>query len=395
MTNATIFNNQFTQSESALRIDNPYMCVRYPDKDKAIAGGKMYFGASFLDGFNPANRRRVYVIQEDSSAIPIEQPVYLSDGGIPLYNGQPAKLAIDGSYSWTVHDKNDNQILYSANTTHPSISNLGAMTIKENSVELTTGQSSVSFPDIDVFISTISATGPLIDSRPLFRDTDFTVSSGDTGTIFLTSTFPAGTTIVARQNAFTGEDTDTVTGFVYQFKTLSSAIVADMPIDSMVMIAGASSYNDGLTFDKYIVVAGGTGTNDNVDFINMTNGNQLQSLQTRSKLKTYTESVALATLTGGVVTMDVNKGTVFTLTQNQSISSFTFTNVQAGVATSIALYITQDGTGGWSASFSGLLTPGGVAPTLTTTAGTVVKLFFSTRNGLDWEVYAADDLQVV
>lgn len=395
MSNAIIFNNQFSQNESALRVDNPYMNVRYPDKDKAVSGGVMYFGASFLDPQQASNQRRVYLIQEDGSAVPIEQPINLGSGGVPVYNGSPAKLAVSGSYSWKVLDKNGAQVYYSPNTTHPSLANLGALTIKEDVVELTGTQTSVSFPSIDVFLSTIDITGPLIDSRPLFRDIDFTVSDGSTGTIFLTSTFPAGTTIVGRENAFTGQDDGEDSRFAYTFNLISSAVAADMPVNAIALISGSTNYNDGLAFDRYQVVAGGTGINDGTNFINMSNGNQLQALQTRAKLKTYTEALANASLGSGVITMDVNTATVFQVTLTESVSSITIANVQAGVATTVALYVTQDGTGGRGISFSGYLSPTGAAPTLTTAPGTVSKLLFSTRNGTDWEVYGLDDLQVI
>ena len=395
MSNAIIFNNQFSQNESSLRVDNPYMNVRYPDKDKAVSGGVMYFGASFLDPEQPQNQRRVYLIQEDGSAIPISQPINLGSGGLPYYNGSPAKIAISGSYSWKVLDKNGEQVYYSPNTTHPTLANLGSMTVKEDRVTLTATQTSVTFDRVDVFLSTINVTGPLVDSRPMFRDVDYTVSDGANGTIFLTSTFPEGTIIAARENEFTGEGEGAQTGIPYSFRTIAEAARAQLPLDGVVIISGGDSYNDGLAFDKYQVVAGGTGANDGINFINMDNGLQLRSLQTRAKFKTYTEALANATLSGGNININLNTGTVFQVTLTESVSSININNAQQGWCTTIALYITQDGTGGRGVSLSGFLSPNGDTPTISTDAGSVTKLLFSTRNGNDWEVYALNDLKVI
>lgn len=392
---ATIINNDASQPQSALRIDNPYMYIFYPDKSKAVDSGYLYFGEPSLDPENAANQKRVYVIQEDGSVITIDQPVRTGGGGTPLYNGSPVKLAIDGSYSFKALDKNRDLLYYSAKTTHPTLASIGTTEIIEDVIELSSGQSSVTFPRADLSMSTVDITGALIDSRDLYRDEDYTISNGSTGTIFLTSTFPAGTKIRARQNAFTDQDEETIREF-RSFSIIADALNADMSVGTEVFIAGNTFYYDGLAFDKYIVTWPGTGTNDGVNYINMANGNQLQSLQTRAKFLTYTENVATAALSSGTLTIDMNAGTVHEVELTESVSTITILNVQPDVASSFTLNMTQDATGGRIVSLSGFLTPGGTTPTITTTAGTQSKLGFTTLDGVTWEVYLiADDLQAI
>lgn len=392
---ATIINNETSSPQSALRVDNPFMYVPYPDLPKPVSGGTMYFGEPSQNPQVAANQKRVYLIQEDGSVISIEQPVYLGLGGVPIYNGSPAKLAVDGAYSWRVLDRSGGLVYDSPKTTHPALANFGTTEIIEDVIELTSGQSSVTFPRADISMSTVDITGPLIDSRDLYRDEDYTISNGSTGTIFLLSTYPAGTKIRARQNAFTDQDEEAVREF-RSFSILADAIAADMDVGVEVFIAGKTTYFDGLTFDKYIVVWPGTGTNDGVNYINMANGNQLQSLETRAKFRTYTESVAEAQLASGTLTIDVEAGTVQTVTLTESVSTITIINAQPNVATSFTLNVTQDATGSRGISFTGFKAPSGTAPAISTAANAEDKLVFITNNGVDWEVYlTATDLQAI
>ena len=105
MANAQIINNELETSESGLRIDNPYLYIADPNKPKPVSGGRLYFGVPGTDPRLPANQKRVYYIREDGSIQPMKQHVDLSNGGVPTYNGSPAKLAVDGSYSFLVTDK--------------------------------------------------------------------------------------------------------------------------------------------------------------------------------------------------------------------------------------------------------------------------------------------------
>lgn len=393
---ATILNNQAASAQSTVRIVNPYIYVPLPDDSGPVSNGVMYFGEPQTDPELEQYQRRVYALQEDGSAIPLQQPIALGAGGVPYYNNSPVVLAIDGSYSWKVLSANGEVIYNYPNVTHASLSSTGQAGVIEDVVTLSSTQSSVTFPRADISMSTIDVLGPNTDDGNLLRDTDYTVTNGSTGTIFLISTFPDGTKIRARQNVFSSQDESGASGFVYTFGTVADAAIADIPLDSTVTIMGGAFYKDGLGFDRYAVVPGGTGPNDGIIYINMTNGNQLQAIDTRARFQTYAESRSTVTVSSGVLTLDLNKGTAFTVTLTESVSNINFVNALSNSASSVTLNVKQDGTGGRGMAFSGLKAAGGSPPTLTTTANAESKLVFSTTDGSSWEVFlAADDMQVV
>lgn len=396
MTNVTIINNDLATVESGLRIDNPYMLVFYPNKPKPLSGGKMYFGIPSTDPTDPAYQKRVYIVNEDSSITPIEQPVLLGLGGVPVYNGSPVQLAVDGEYAWEAHDRNDEQVYYSAITSHPNLQKLGSATIIEESVTLSGGETFVTFPNADVQLSSILISGTGVDRGVLIKEDDYTVADGASGTIYLTGSYPQGTKLTARQNAFTSQEEASESSYPYAYDTIAEAKAEDLPLGAKVVICGASSYNDGLSYPAYIVVAGGTGTNDGVDFINMDNGNQLESLGSRLKISTFTETAATPALTSNVLTIDVNQGTVQSVTLNQSVTSIAFANIRTGRATTITLFIAQNGTGGYGVSFSGMRAAGGTAPTIASGANEESVVVLSTKDGSTWYVFpAGDDFQVI
>ncbi len=94
---ATIINNSLTADESALRVHNPIFYVPDPDKGKPLAAFKAYFGEVGRDPTNEDNQKFVYALQEDGSAVPMDQPVIGSAGGVPEYNGSFRFLPVRGS----------------------------------------------------------------------------------------------------------------------------------------------------------------------------------------------------------------------------------------------------------------------------------------------------------
>ena len=111
--------------------------------------------------------------------------------------------------------------------------------------------------------------------------------------------------------------------------------------------------------------------------INSTQPTSLLDVQGHTKLKTYSENVAILEYTGGVVTVDLSDAQTFICTATDgNITQFNITNPPKG-ATSFTIKISQDENGGDSIAidnfkFNGntipVYWPGGVVPTVTTTA---------------------------
>lgn len=80
--------------------------------DQSVAGGKLYIGEIDKDPTITGNQITVSALQENGSLVGLTQPITLSTGGVPLYNGSPVSLYVDDEYSLALHDANDVQIYY-------------------------------------------------------------------------------------------------------------------------------------------------------------------------------------------------------------------------------------------------------------------------------------------
>lgn len=88
-------------------IDWNILYIADPDKFDTLGFGKLYVGEPGLEPI--ANPKQLNVVQEDGTVVPISQPMILSAGGVPTYNGSTVRLDVDGDYSIKVLDVNDNQ----------------------------------------------------------------------------------------------------------------------------------------------------------------------------------------------------------------------------------------------------------------------------------------------
>jgi len=108
------------------------------------------------------------------------------------------------------------------------------------------------------------------------------------------------------------------------------------------------------------------------------------------RLKTYYEIPKAITSDNGFVTLDLSKAQTFVLTVDEVIGYFVVTNVPSSSATTFTIQVAQDSTGylvdiddfrtAGGASIP-LYWPGGVAPTVTTTASKVDIYSFMTFDG--------------
>lgn len=82
------------------------------DKGKPVGGGSIYVGLTDTDPEVVGNQKQIEALQEDGSFVNMTQPVTLSAGGVPLYNGSPVSLYVKGDYSLKVLDAQGSQIYY-------------------------------------------------------------------------------------------------------------------------------------------------------------------------------------------------------------------------------------------------------------------------------------------
>lgn len=97
-----------------------------PATGQPLSGGRVYVGLVDQDPQVPANQITVYAIQEDGSQVAIPQPVSLSSGGNPLYNGSPVTLAVSGNHSIKVLNSVGSQMLYTPDVLADSNSSPGS-----------------------------------------------------------------------------------------------------------------------------------------------------------------------------------------------------------------------------------------------------------------------------
>ena len=86
-----------------------------PTRGRPIFNGSIYVGQPDSDPEIPANQKAVTLIQEDGTQVPVSQPVLTGGGGVPLYQGSPVQIAVDGNYSVKALDRFGAQVLYLAN----------------------------------------------------------------------------------------------------------------------------------------------------------------------------------------------------------------------------------------------------------------------------------------
>jgi len=74
--------------------------------------GSIYIGEPDTDPTDSDNQITVQALKEDGTLQTLSQPITLSAGGIPLYNGSPVSLYVEQAYSLTVLDINGAQVYY-------------------------------------------------------------------------------------------------------------------------------------------------------------------------------------------------------------------------------------------------------------------------------------------
>jgi len=86
--------------------------VPNPIKGVPISLGKIYVGVADADPTVVANQIDLYVQEENGTITAVSQPVTLGAGGVPLYNGSPVSLLVEGNYSLAVLSSTGAQVYY-------------------------------------------------------------------------------------------------------------------------------------------------------------------------------------------------------------------------------------------------------------------------------------------
>jgi hypothetical protein len=86
----------------------------YPDptRGRPVSLGSIYVGEPDLDPETPANQKTLTVRQENGSEVTVSQPISTNAGGVPVYNGSPVTLLVDGDYSLKVLNSSGSQVYY-------------------------------------------------------------------------------------------------------------------------------------------------------------------------------------------------------------------------------------------------------------------------------------------
>ena len=112
---------------------NPYQYFQDFNKGRPIFNGMIYVGKVGLDPEVTANQKDVTFL--DACDCPVNtvimQPIRTSSGGVPIYNGSPIRMFVEGSYSLKVNDSKGIQVYYSpdVNSGTPLTSDDGVETV--------------------------------------------------------------------------------------------------------------------------------------------------------------------------------------------------------------------------------------------------------------------------
>lgn len=382
----TIYQSSTVSKNADISVLNHFAPYVDPDTGEALSGGKLYFGITGRDGRLPENRKKVYAIMENGASVAIEQPVILSPGGVPQYNGSPVLLATDGSYSLAVDDSGDVQHYYAPKITAKTL--LGYSGVIPEESKVVAGNNTLTFDHIEAstasFYASTVTTGAEFKGQYLRVGVDYNINSETT--ITLTTSFPTGTVILGRALDPTGQTVNvtntTEPFFIYDVK--ATAIDDDLSIGASVLINGGDSLGDGKG-GSYLVVAGGTGTADNYTFIDLSNGNQLKLKSIYQVFQGYYELLNNATLSAGKISIDPTEGNITKLTVTENVTNIEVLNIPENGELKLQLELKQDPV--TPRGFTWLINnitpkaPTGTLPTLTPTIDAVDEYIIKTNDG--------------
>jgi hypothetical protein len=223
------------------------MYINNPAQGKPISNGKMYFGEPDLDPEIFTNQKQVYYIQENGDLVAASQPILLSAGGNPTYNGDAVTLSITGEYSTKVLNKLGVQEYYIARTDSSGDSG-SVISYAEDLQVLSAGQLVVDFTGITVAVANIYVGKASGDRGKLFEGDDYTLTGGSQ--ITLSASFSAGTKLIAAASELVVRDTLSQS---YNFLTVAEykSFATEFPVGKVIKL---------LDREASFTVLSGTGT---------------------------------------------------------------------------------------------------------------------------------------
>ena len=338
---ATIINNSLVAEESILRVHNPIFYVPDPDKGKPLDGFQAFFGIVGRDPLVEDNRKIVYALQEDGSAISLDQPVIGSAGGIPVHNNSPVGLAVNGSYSLKILDNQGVQKYYMPKVEAFNMQGFSGVIAEES--QTVSGSQVLTFAKIEAttaaFYKSTDATGAVFEGSYLKKDVDYTVDSTTQITLLIAAA--DGVVILGRQMDPTGQIVPVTEGSsaLFVFQDIALAVASDLQAGDTVTINGGLVAGDKLGGNKYIAVFGQPQADDGENYINLSNGNQLQAIENNFKLARYAEVTTVTASVAGSLNIDLAQGNVHEIVLSENLAAINFVNVNpdADLTTTVTL----------------------------------------------------------
>ena len=96
-------------------INWPILYIPDPTKGRPLFSGQIFVGEPDTDPQVAINQKQLNVIEENGTVVSVSQPFPLSAGGVPVYNGNPVRLDVDGNYSIKILNKLGAQVYYIEN----------------------------------------------------------------------------------------------------------------------------------------------------------------------------------------------------------------------------------------------------------------------------------------
>lgn len=86
----------------------------YPDftRGRPVFNGSVFIGKVELDPEIEINQKQITIRQEDGTEVDISQPLKTSAGGVPIFNGSPVDVLVEGNYSIKVLNSAGSQVYF-------------------------------------------------------------------------------------------------------------------------------------------------------------------------------------------------------------------------------------------------------------------------------------------
>ena len=284
----------------------------------------------------------------------------------------PAALAVNGAFSYKVLDRFGAQKYYLPKVTTPDLVGFSGVIQEESKAYV--GSTLIEFDVIEAstasfYASSTGASAPF-NGALMRKDVDYAVTSSTK--ITLITVYPLNTVILGRALDPSGsaQNASGVASNMLVSPTVAEAKTYNFLLGDTVTINGSLVEGDGIGGEKYICVVSGTGTPDDENFINLDNSRQLKLISSNRVIKKYAQKTAAAGIASGVIVLDLDNGTDFTVTLSENITNLSLSNMNllAGTSTTFTLKVKQSAGTLYNITWPAFIKwAGASAPTITQT----------------------------